>query len=70
MVCDDDLASFAGSVLVSAEVADAPSVADEDGDVREVKFVRVATTSGTIVVSSHNQHNGYYGGFEIVEVTP
>lgn len=65
MVCDDDLASFAGATLMDGEVASAP---DDDGgndDAHEVQFLRVHTDKGVIVCSNHNEHNGYYGGFAI-----
>ena len=64
MVCDDDLPYFSGATLVSAELADAPEIEDEYG-VHEVQFLRVATSKGTLVVSNHNEHNGYYGGFAL-----
>lgn len=64
MVCDDDLPSFTGATLEGAELADAPDVED-GGEVHEVQFLRVSTSKGVIVVSNHNEHNGYYGGFSI-----
>ena len=65
MVCDDDLLSFSAATLDAAELADAPEVEDEYGEVHEVQFLRVSTSKGVIVVSNHNEHNGYYGGFSI-----
>ena len=66
MRTDDDIASFVGSVLIDAEIADAPDVGGEDEyGCHEVQFLRVNTSKGTLVMSSHNEHNGYYGGFSI-----
>jgi len=32
-----------------------------------VQFLTIITDNGTFTVSNHNIHNGYYGGFFIVE---
>lgn len=64
MVCDDDLQQFIGGSIVSAEIADALPVDTEYG-CHDVEFLRIHTTKGVIVVSNHNEHNGYYGGFSI-----
>lgn len=66
MTCDDDLATFAGSKIVGVELRDAPSIEVEDGDHHDVQFLVVRTTGGEIVCSTHNEHNGYYGGFNVV----
>lgn len=63
MVCDDDLASFAGAKLVRIETRDAPSI--EGGEVHDVEFLVLVTDKGDLVVSNHNEHNGYYGGFSV-----
>ena len=65
MVCDDDLSAFKGAALWSLELAEAPP--DEmEGDVHEVQFLRIGTSLGTIVCSNHNEHNGNYGGIDLV----
>ena len=64
MSCDDDLNYHVGAELRSIEIADAPAI--EAGDEsHEVQFLRIITDRGTITVSNHNEHNGYYGGFAI-----
>jgi hypothetical protein len=65
MRTDDNLDEFAGSVLTNIELKDAPDVSDDLGDVHEVQFLVVTTSKGTFTLSSHNDHNGYYGGFAI-----
>lgn len=66
MRTDDDLQAHVGSILRSAEVADGPSVEDEQyGADHETQFLKVDTTYGTFTMVSHNEHNGYYGGFSI-----
>lgn len=70
MTCGDDLQSFSGAKFVGLEVLDAPDV-DDGGEVHEVQFLHVRTDAGTLVCETHNEHNGYYGGFSVVvsEVT-
>lgn len=64
MVCDDDLASFAGDALVGVGIKEAPNVEYEYGE-HEVQFLEVMTSGGAITAATHNEHNGYYGGFWI-----
>lgn len=66
MRTDDDLASFVGAKLIGAEIKDAPSAAPpyEYGE-HEVQFLEVKTDRGVFTMASHNEHNGYYGGFLI-----
>ena len=67
MRTDDDLSHFVGAKFTGAEVKDAPPVLDEDawGIEHEVQFLEVHTDKGSFVMSNHNEHNGYYGGFAI-----
>jgi len=64
MTTDDDLPYYVGAVLMDAEVAEAPNQPDEYGD-HEVQFLKVKTSKGVFTMESHNEHNGYYGGFLI-----
>ncbi len=64
MTTDDDLPYYVGSVLMDAEVAEAPNRPDEYGD-HEVQFLKVKTSKGVFTMESHNEHNGYYGGFSV-----
>ncbi len=68
MSTDDDLKHHHGETLMGVEIADGPSVEDEYGD-HEQQFLRVKTTGGVITVVTHNEHNGYYGGFHIEAAT-
>ncbi len=65
MRTDDDLSQFIGSQLLDAEIKDAPNVEDEYGESHEVQFLEVKTSTGSFTMASHNEHNGYYGGFAI-----
>lgn len=65
MVCDDDTASVEGATLMRIELREAPSGADGDDDCHDVEFLALVTSKGELVVSNHNEHNGYYGGFYV-----
>ena len=65
MTTDDDLGYYVGATLLDADVADAPSI-DNEYDVHEVQFLKVTTSKGVFTMETHNEHNGYYGGFVIV----
>lgn len=62
MTTDDDLSAFVGSALQGAEVADGPD-ADAGGECHETQFLKVSTSLGVFTCVTHNEHNGYYGGF-------
>jgi len=66
MDCDDDLTAIAGGHLVHIELSE-PGHTDEDDNYgcHEVQFLKVQTTNGFFTCCTHNEHNGYYGGFSI-----
>jgi hypothetical protein len=66
MTTDDNLADYIGAKLLSAAVKDGPTETGEYGDDHEIAFLEVATDRGSFTVATHNEHNGYYGGFAIV----
>lgn len=65
MRTDDDLSEFVGAKLLGAEIKEAPNMPDGYGE-HEVQFLEVKTDRGVFTMASHNEHNGYYGGFWIV----
>lgn len=66
MSCDDELESFIGGTLVSLSIEDAPDPEPEvEGKDHNVQFLHVRTSRGSFTVQTHNEHNGYYGGFDI-----
>jgi hypothetical protein len=73
MRTDDNLADYVGAKLLGAEIKEAPNEADEADEadehevheVHEVQFLEVQTDRGVFTMASHNEHNGYYGGFWI-----
>ena len=68
MRTDDDLAYYIGSKFMGAELKEAPPIKSDDwwGDEHEVQFLEIQTDKGVFTMASHNEHNGYYGGFCIV----
>jgi hypothetical protein len=64
MRTDDDMQHFVGAKLTGLEIKEAPNEPDEYGE-HEVQFLEVQTDRGVFTLASHNEHNGYYGGFWI-----
>ena len=62
MRTDDNLSDYIGAQLLDAEIKEAPGMPDEYGE-HEVQFLEVKTSKGCFTMASHNEHNGYYGGF-------
>ena len=65
MTTDDDLQAFVGAEFVGAAKQAAANQPDEWGE-HEVAFLVVATSLGAFTIETHNEHNGYYGGFWLV----
>lgn len=64
MVSDDDLSSFIAMDFMKAEVKDGPTI-DEGGPIQEIQFLEITTSRGSFTIANYNDHNGYYGGFDI-----
>lgn len=65
MTCDDDLSKLSGEPYAGYEVKDS-EYKDEEYDVHEVQFLEVKAGISSITLETHNEHNGYYGGFWVV----
>ena len=65
MTCDDDLSYLAGAEFVNAEIVDVKERQLDDGESHDLSFLKLVTSKATATVVSHNEHNGYYGGFSI-----
>jgi hypothetical protein len=63
MSTDDDLAYYIGATLLGAEVREGNGTGGKD--VHDTEFLIVHTDLGDFTMTSHNEHNGYYGGFSI-----
>lgn len=70
MRTDDNLSDLHGKNFSGAEVKDGPSEEDPDSyECHDVQFLELRAEDRTVTISSHNEHNGYYGGFDIVAET-
>lgn len=63
MQTDDDLSHYVGATLLDAVIETADNVGDSEYGDHEVQFLKVETSKGVFTMASHNEHNGYYGGF-------
>lgn len=67
ITCDDQLADIIGAQLLSIRYKEFKRTTDgEYGEEHEQVFIDVVTSAGTITLCTHNEHNGYYGGFDLV----
>lgn len=63
---DDDLAFVAGCTLLAIEEAPGRAATEDELDscsVHDICFIHVQTSGGRVTLQTHNEHNGYYGGF-------
>lgn len=67
LTCDDkaDFDQWKGAKLVKIETVPGPDI-DGGSEHHETEFLNVETDRGLIQCVSHNEHNGYYGGFSVV----
>lgn len=66
MTTDDDVTSIVGKKLVGITEKEGPEEEeDEYGGYHETCFVEVTVDDGFITLVTHNEHNGYYGGFDL-----
>ena len=64
MMTDDNLDDFAGATLLGLELREGSTTEDEY-ETHETQFLLVNTSIGTFTMCTHNEHNGYYGGFTV-----
>lgn len=62
MTCDDDVKSLVGQKLKHIIVKDTADTG-EDGSSHEICFLEIQGDKSSITFATHNEHNGYYGGF-------
>lgn len=64
MTCDDDLKPLVGQTLKHIIVKDSEDKSGEY-DVHEICFLEVQGDKSSVTFATHNEHNGYYGGFSL-----
>ena len=62
MTCDDNPNDLVGSKLVKIEVKEIQEN-DDEYCCHEVAFITIQSDKTSITLCTHNEHNGYYGGF-------
>lgn len=69
ITCDDDVGSLVGGVFYGVRKCvtgrEWEDDEDDDDEVHDVVFIDVVTSVGSITLCTHNEHNGYYGGFSV-----
>lgn len=65
MTTDDDLSAFVGAELMDIEVRNGGSNELDFSDYDDIQFLLVTTSKGVFTIENHNEHNGYYGGFDV-----
>lgn len=65
MTCDDNLALEGGRLQSIDLEAGGDSTDGGYGDAHEQQFLKIRTSEGDLTAVTHNEHNGYYGGFSI-----
>ena len=63
MRTDDVLADYLDAKLISIELKEARTINDKNTEQHDVQFLEVVTSKGSFTCSFHNEHNGYYAGF-------
>ena len=63
ITCDDDPTDLVGCTLRAIETRPVHDIEGEHGDVHEQIFIDIKTDKASINLCTHNEHNGYYGGF-------
>lgn len=69
---DDNINALPGNKLINIKVLQAADITKDieadDRDCHEICFLHIITDTITVVLETHNIHNGYYGGFKLVVV--
>lgn len=67
MTTDDTLSDYVGATFLGMELKETVGVSDEYNDDRahDTAFLEINTSKGGFTVVNHNNHNGYYAGFDI-----
>lgn len=69
MTCDDNTHSLKGKILVAIEEKCVEN-SDSESESHDIVFLDIKTNDNVVQFATHNEHNGYYGGFllEIEEI--
>lgn len=66
IICDDNLSDLNGKTLADISVLEVEERRMGYGEYHDTSFLEIKATDGTsISFATHNEHNGYYGGFSL-----
>lgn len=65
MTCDDNIDDFTGKVFKDVSIRNGNGINTKGHGDHDIEFLLIHTDNGDITVSNHNEHNGYYSGFNI-----
>lgn len=60
---DDDTSVLKGQKLVHIKVKNGPDIEDENNEYHQTCFLEIQGNQSAVTFVTHNEHNGYYGGF-------
>lgn len=63
LTTDDDLSVKPGERLHAIELTSCDEGKLDYDEFHDIQFLEIRTSLQTLTFSSHNEHNGYYGGF-------
>lgn len=67
MDVQDDISYLIGKTYLGWELGEYTNDDDDEWYVHDIQFLNINVSDYTLQVSNHNEHNGYYSGFYIVE---
>jgi hypothetical protein len=65
LTCDDAPQDLVGKPFSGYDIKDADEEDDGSYNIHETAFVEVRAGFDSITLTTHNEHNGYYGGFSL-----
>ena len=65
IITDDDVSDLVGGKLRHIVVREGSMVYHDFG-CHDIDFLEIATEQTHVTFETHNEHNGYYGGFDVV----
>ncbi|MGA1047347.1 MAG: DUF7448 domain-containing protein [Minisyncoccia bacterium] len=69
MTTDYDLSKYSEATFLDIEIKDGGYLNEKWGYEHQIEFLDIKTNKGVFVIATHNEHNGYYGGFSIIAET-
>lgn len=66
MTTDDNLTEFFGAIFKGIEEKPTSSISENEYEDHDLMFIEIKTSKGDFILKSHNEHNGYYAGFDII----